>query len=103
VAAVVDGRTTLRRIVHSAEILPLGSAHFETGGGTAGRVVGEEVDDYGVRFLDQEAGEFIEPDFFAGVGGWLTEFAGEGGGYGVQSVGVGWVGVRVVEGFEVFG
>ena len=60
-------------------------------------------DDDGVGFLNQEAREFVQPDFLTGVGGWSRELSGDGGGDGRDGVGVGWVGVEVVQGFEVFG
>jgi hypothetical protein len=51
--------------------------------------------------LDEEAGEFVEPDVLGGVGGWGGELSGDGGGDGVG--GGGGVGVGVVQGFEVLG
>jgi hypothetical protein len=103
VAAIVDRGATLRRVVDGAEVLPFGSAHLGTCCGTARWVVGEEVYDDGVGLLDQEAGEFVEPDFFGSIGWWLAELEGEIGSDWVDGVGVCRMCMRVMERFEVFG
>ena len=102
-AAVVDGGAGFGRVVHGAEVLPFARAHFGAGLGGAGWGVGEEGDDDGVGFLDQEAAELVEPDVFGGVGGWGGKLFGDVGGEGVGGQGVGGVGMGVVQGFEVFG
>ena len=53
--------------------------------------------------MDEEAAELVEPDVFACVGWWGGELLGYVGGEGLDGGAVCWVGVGVVEGFEVFG
>jgi hypothetical protein len=61
VAAVVDGTTRLRWIMHCAEVLPLGGAHLGTGCGRAWWVIVEESNQDGVDLLYEEAAQFVEP------------------------------------------
>lgn len=62
VTAVVDGAAALGLLVHSAEELPFGSAHFRARARTAWGGVEEEANDQGVALRDEEAAELIEPD-----------------------------------------
>ena len=95
-AAVVDGRARLGWVMDGAKILPFRSAHLVACCCRAGRGIGEEGDDDSVCLLDQEAAEFVEPDFFRGVVWWMGELSGEIGAYGSSGGGVVRVGERVV-------
>ena len=61
-AAVVNGATALRLLMHSTKKLPFRSAHLRARVRTAWRGVEEETNDQGVALRDEEAAEFIEPD-----------------------------------------
>lgn len=102
VAAVVDSATRLGWIVHGAEVLPFRGAHLGACLGGAGRIVGEEGDEDGVGVLGQEATQLVEPERALDSRRRLGEFHG---GVAIKrngGVGVGWMGGRVMEGFEVF-
>lgn len=101
-AAVINCSAGFRRVVDGAEVLPFAGAHFGARGRGAGRVVGEEGDDDGVCFLNEEAAEFVEPDVAGGVGRWGGEFLRNVGVDGLDGVTVRRMGVVPVEGFEVF-
>lgn len=100
--AIVDRAARLGRVVHGAEVLPFRGAHLGTCGGGAGGIVGEEGDDDGVCFLDQEAAEFVEPEGFVDAIGGLGEPEGDGAVDRDGVCGAEGVGKEVVEGFKVF-
>ena len=61
VAAVVDCAAGLWRVVDSAEVLPLGSAHLGTCDGRARRRVRKQGDDDRVDLLREEPAQLVQP------------------------------------------
>lgn len=102
-AAVVDRRARFGRVVDRAEVLPFARSHLGAGLGGARRGVGEEGDEDVVGFLNEEAGEFVEPDLLGSVRGWMSELAGGGGRERDGVRGFRWMGVGPVEALQMFG
>ena len=101
-AAVIDCSAGFWGVVHGAEVLPFACAHFGARLSGAGRVIGEEGDDDGVCFLDEETSYLIEPDVARGVGRRGSELTGNIEVDGLNRIAGGGVGEGVVQGFEVF-
>nr|POE87952.1 hypothetical protein CFP56_11181 [Quercus suber] len=102
VAAVVDRRAALRRVVHRAQVLPLARPHLRARLRRARRLVREQRHDDRVRLLDQQPTQLVQPDLLARVRRRARELARDVRRDGREELRVGGVGVRVVQRLEVF-
>jgi hypothetical protein len=100
-ATVVDSAARLGRLVHCAEILPFGCAHFRTGDRGAWRTIGEQGYYERVHFLREEATQFIEPQHLVDILGRLGELVCHASVDWYCRVGTGGVCEGVVKRFEV--
>ena len=100
---IINRATRFRRVMHSAQVLPLARAHLVACLRAAGRVVAEQRDDHGVDLFAEEPAELVQPEVLVYAFGRVGQAEGGRAVDGADGGGVGAVEGGVVEGFEVLG